>query len=947
MTKPTDAEVESLVLLCLESEDPESRLAELAADDPSMRERARRVLARFHRLDEAPVAVEPPSQVPDKIGPYQIVRELGRGGMGAVYLAEQREPVKRLVALKLIRGGLNSEEIHRRFLSERQALARMTHPGIARMFDAGISENGLPYFVMEYIEGSSIVEFADANELSIDDRIELLIEVCEAVQYAHQKGVIHRDLKPSNILVTEVVDRRLPKIIDFGVAKATSVESGEATLHTMHGQVLGTPEYMSPEQCGDASGDVDTRTDVYSLGVLLYELVSGQLPFDSATLRTGNLADMQRVLREVEPEPPSRRVATAGSDDLASRRATTRAILFRRLSGDLDWIVLKALEKDPERRYSSVSEFAADLQRYLEHEAVLAGRPSSFYRLRKLVRRHRVAVTSGALLVAALAAGLATTLWQNRIAKANERTANDNLVKYRQMRDAPIADELLAEARDELWPLRPEKVPVMEDWLSRAEELVARESRHRAILDELSTRRLPPPVEVEDLRKKRSKLTVDEAQQSAMLDEDVERMSRAEAAGRKIPATAKERTSMLRVSVRNLRTSIVQLDEQIERMTWQFGDYDDRFVHGVVRRILAAIDELRGDSGRIADVRARLQSARTVAERSITSHQKEWEATIDAIAAADGIAAHGLYAKTPRLEPQIGLVPLGADPVSKFHEFAVVDSGTVPKRRADGMLELDERSAIVVVLIPAMEFTMGSQTADANAPGYAADANWDESPRNQVKLDAYFIGKHEVTQPQWEQLRGGRPSLYGPGYSFRDVEVTDLHPVTDITWEDAARVLTHMGLRLPTEAQWECAARAGTDTAFSTGQDDPSLKGKANLLDLDYIDWTGEQAVVATLPWRDGFVLHAPIGSFPANAFGLHDVHGNVWEWCLDVPVEYTYPARQSDGLRREIIANRGRVARGGSWRLGARAARSAFRIALDNLHKGDDGGVRVARPVE
>jgi non-specific serine/threonine protein kinase/serine/threonine-protein kinase len=371
------------------------------------------------------------------LGPYRLLQKLGEGGMGEIWLADQVQPIRRQVAIKVIKAGMDTAQVVARFESERQALAVMDHPAIARVFDAGSTPAGRPYFAMEYVRGEPIITYCDRHHLTTDERLQLFLQVCDGVQHAHQKAIIHRDLKPSNILVTLQNDRPAPKIIDFGLAKAITPQLSDRWLVTEVGALVGTPEYMSPEQAEMGGLDIDTRTDVYALGVTLYELLTGCLPHEAKDLRQLGLDEIRRTIREVDPLRPSARAAQRHSSavEIARNRQTAPERLARRLRGDLDWIVMRALEKDRTRRYQTANALALDIRRSLNSEPVTAGPPGSVYRIGKFVCRHRLGVTAAGVLATLLVAFGATMAVQaRRIARERDR-ANTEAVTARQVAD--------------------------------------------------------------------------------------------------------------------------------------------------------------------------------------------------------------------------------------------------------------------------------------------------------------------------------------------------------------------------------------------------------------------------------------------------------------------------------------------------------------------------------
>ncbi|MFO1078328.1 MAG: bifunctional serine/threonine-protein kinase/formylglycine-generating enzyme family protein [Planctomycetota bacterium] len=739
------------------------------------------------------------------LGPFRLLERVGEGGMGTVWLAERREPVHQRVALKVIRTDRLEKTYRARFAMEQQALARMDHPNIARLFDAGEAD-GQSWYAMEYVPGQTLADHCRDRRLAVEDRLRLFVQICDGVQHAHQRGILHRDLKPQNVLVREIDGRPVAKIVDFGLAQPVDPLQIRATLHEAAHSIVGTLAYMSPEQADRVDGDLDVRTDVYSLGVVLYELLTGELPIGLDELRRHGMLQVGAILREHTPPKPSTRLSQLGEQlaVAAAERSAVASRLCARVRGDLDLVTMRAIEPDRRRRYESVRDFARDVERVLQHRPVEARAPSAGYLLRKWVRRHwrGVAVGGGVLAAGAVFAGVSYTLREAaRVAEERQRLVAKGI----------YVGNLLRQADEELWPAAESEVPAMTAWL-----------RQTADMESLAA----------DLQEYRAWLGM------SMRDSSTESVAFAES------------------QLRSVATGI------------------------------AAAERLPAARAR---VEARRDLASSLARRTVGAFAAAWQRAKQEVATDARFAGFQL--------PDVpGLVPLGRNPESGLQEFYLLDSGVgpVPHCRKDGTYEIGADTGLIFVLVPGGEFS-AEQQGGVPYCGHRAllpflisryemsQAQWARMMTENASDDAILAAANPSTQFSFAQNEAGpegvRTAIADPAAKGRW-----RHPVQSVSWLEATRRLPRLGLALPTQAQWMWAANGKPEAElhFAWFQE---LDGAAvNFMDdffraCDRGDDLPGGPPSATY---DGYAYTCPVDALRPNAFGLHNVFGNVAELVRD-----------------------------------------------------------------
>jgi len=877
------------------------------------------------RYAEDSVSSSQPQDDSQIIGDFKIIREIGKGGMGTVYEADQIS-LKRRVALKLLPAHLSfSDYAVKKFWREAEAGGRQSHPGIVAIHAVGEHE-GVHYIAQELVpDGYTLVDKLKELKKQKDPPAgyfrkvaSFIADIANALQHAHDRGVIHRDIKPSNILLTR---DGTPKITDFGLAR---VEDALDLSRT--GDFMGTPYYMSPEQAMSRRMGIDKRTDIFSLGVTLYEMLIFSRPFEGKS--------SQELLKKIilfDPEDPHK--------------------VSSRVPRDLSVICLKAMEKLPEKRYQAMLGFEEDLRRYLSGDVILA-RPAGFYtRITKRLKRNPV--KSATLGVAILAVFVLLVMhYQNLRQSKNYYNQITRLSDLKRIADLEVK-------ADELWPAHPDKSDEYQQWMDEANNLINRLALHRNILQLLRQRAEPYNEETRLFDREthpRSKELDSLINKKKIIDDEIDRLSASAQAAENEEQKEEflENSKKYESQSSEVGQRIVELEELIDvRRTWKFTAEADQWWHNTLVDLVADIEKIEDDESKtFSCIEDRLEFSRTVKAKTFIECKHAWNEAIESIADPQKCPHYGGL----HIDPQLGFVPIGQDPESGLWEFIHIQTGEIPVRDSAGHLVLTEDMGMVFVLVPGGTFYMGAlakkyfnrseligiKNCDMSRIDPAERARTDETPVHDVTVDPFFISKYEMTQGQWLRIMRVNPSFFNPIPKPRGRQITLLHPVEKVSWFDCCEAMRRLGMRLPSEAEWEYSCRANTTFPWWTGRSKESLDGATNIKDLTLKEFSENNIEKFEVWLRDGYNAHAPVGEFRANSFGLHDVCGNVGEWCQDT-YQDRYHRAPRDGSPWECAGSEFRVCRGGCWKSLSKDCRSAFRFRVLPHNQDQRLGLRPA----
>ncbi len=920
---------------------------------------------------------------------YRSEGEVARGGMGSIQKVWDRD-LRRFLAMKvsLVTTPVAGEDavqrpgssVLARFLEEAQITGQLDHPGIVPVHEVGLDSGGHLYFTMRLIRGRDLRQIFDLARREEDGwsrtrALGALLKVCETMAFAHAKGVIHRDLKPANVMVGRFGE---VYVMDWGLAKVlgqedrhdirlrspetasvvqTNRQAGEgeqdSPLITMDGTVIGTPTYMPPEQARGEVEGLSPRSDVYSIGAMIYHLLVGQAPYVQANVRLTPHTVLAMVI-------------------LGSPRPIRE--FTQDVPPELEAICEKAMARDPAERYADTNELANDLRAYLEGRVVHAFEGGAWAEARKWVRRNKSLAMALASVVVLAICGLGTIVYANRQLKKSVgqrdeaidslkdltgelKAANEDLSEQTRVAEARTEEVLRLSALldhealivevDRLWPAYPENIQKYKAWVDRAKKLAADLPIHVQKLAELRSNALPQSEE----ERRAEKESRPEWHRLQKIPAEMDELG-----AKLLAASSEDEVAKLEQDLARLEEEQDELESRVsERRDWQFPE-ERGAAHRWNTLLTKLIEELEGlidpKTGLLSDaedalspkhgmsVPRRIAFAELLRDRFAAGGEfdNRWRTALPDIREAyPGLA----------LAPQMGLVPIGPDPDSGLWEFWHVASGTEPHRDRDsGHLRMEESSGVVLVLLPGGKFLMGAQT-NPSMPNFDPQANWNEAPVREVSLSAFFLSKYEMTQGQWVRMRGSNPSFHQP---TGDDVPTLLHPVEVVSWIDCMTWLPRIGLSLPSEAQWEYGARGGTQTPWWAGQERESLRERhaANLADQALGRQDPRWPNIKDWPeLDDGYAAQAPVGTYSANPFGLHEVAGNLWEWCLDgEDSDFSIQSPDVDPLSPWARAV-SRYYRGGAYYDMAALARSANRNGGKPSFVDEALGLRPARALE